>query len=381
MSYPKFSTMMSELIATPSVSSVSPEWDQSNSGVVDQLASWCQDAGFNIEIMDVPNCPGKTNLIANYGSGPDGLVLSGHTDTVPFDAGKWQTDPFKIIAKDNKWYGLGTCDMKGFFAVVLEALREVDLSKLTKPLTIIATADEESSMCGAKSLVEANRRLGRHAIIGEPTGLKPIRAHKGIMMESIRLTGRSGHSSNPAYGNNALEGMQRVMTDLLMWRDQLQSRYQNPMFEVDVPTINLGHIHGGDNPNRICGECELHFDLRTLPGMHMDNLREELDSRLSNLLIDSGLKFDRQPLISGTEAMDTPAASAIVQAAEKLSGHPSETVAFGTEGPYLNNLGMETVILGPGYIDQAHQPNEYLAIDQINPAITLVRDMIYKFCR
>lgn len=372
--------MMSQLIATPSISSVSPEWDTSNQAVVELLASWCCDAGFDVELMPLPDCPDKSNMIASYGCGPDGLVLSGHTDTVPYDEGKWRTDPFKVIEKDNHWYGLGTADMKGFFAVVLEALRDIDLKKLKKPLILLATADEESSMCGAKSLVQANRRLGRHAVIGEPTGLKPIRAHKGIMMEGIRLIGQSGHSSNPALGNNALEGMHKVIDNLLQWRSELQQRYQDSMFAVDVPTLNLGHIHGGDNPNRICAHCELHFDIRTLPGMHHQSLRDEIDERMHVLLSESGLGYERLPLISGTEAMDTPAAAEIIKTAETLTGHSAEVVAFGTEGPYLNSLGMETVILGPGHIDQAHQPNEFIAMDQINPAINIIRELIRKFC-
>ena len=134
-------------------------------------------------------------------------------------------------------FGLGSTDMKGFFAVVMDALREVETSKLTKPLIILATADEESTMCGAQSLLETNRRLGRHAIIGEPTGLQPARMHKGIALESVRLEGRSGHSSNPALGVNALEGMYQVIGEILDWRRELRLRYRNPLFEVEVPTL------------------------------------------------------------------------------------------------------------------------------------------------
>ena len=372
--------MMRELIASPSVSSVSPAWDQSNEKVIELLASWCTDAGFTVEVLDVPNCPGKYNLVATIGSGPDGLVLSGHTDTVPFDDGKWSSDPFELKERDRRWYGLGTADMKGFFAVVLEAIRDLELSKLKHPLVLLATADEESSMCGAKSILQAQRRLGRHAVIGEPTNLKPIRMHKGIAMESIRVSGSSGHSSNPALGNNALEGMHKVMGELLAWRSELQKRFVNPLFEVQTPTLNLGHIHGGDNPNRICGHCELHFDIRPLPGMNLDELRGELDQRLANSLADSGLKLERISLFEGIPAMETPAAAEIVKATERLTGHPAEAVAFGTEGPYLNALGMETVILGPGSIDQAHQPDEYISTAQLEPAMQIIRNLVQRFC-
>ncbi len=380
MPYPNLPEMMRRLIGSPSVSSVSPEWDQSNRQVIEHLAEWCRDAGFTVEILEIPGHPGKYNLIASAGSGPEGLVLSGHTDTVPFDEGRWNGDPLRLREADGRWYGLGTADMKGFFAVVLEAIRDLDLRTLKQPLVLLATADEESSMCGARSLRDLHRRLGRHAMIGEPTGLRPVRLHKGITMEAIRVTGRSGHSSDPALGNNALEGMYRVIGELLAWRDELQRHHHNPLFAVDVPTLNLGHIHGGDNPNRICGQCELHFDIRPLPGMSLQGLREELDSRLARLQETTGLSIHREPLFAGVPAMETPAEAEIVRAVEALTGYTAGAVAFATEGPFLNAMGMDTVILGPGHIDQAHQPDEYIELTQLEPAQHIVRRLIERFC-
>lgn len=235
-------------------------------------------------------------------------------------------------------------------------------------------------MDGARALVRAGRPRARYALIGEPTGLRPIRMHKGVMMERIRLTGRAGHSSDPALGNSALEGMQRVMTELLAWRAELQAQYRHPAFHVPVPTLNLGYIHGGDNPNRICGECELHIDLRPLPGMELDELRAEMRRRLERLLAGSGLVLDLEPLFGGVPPFETDAASAIVRAAERLTGHAAAAVAFGTEAPYLQQLGMETVVLGPGDIAQAHQPDEYLALDRIQPTVELLTRLIEHFC-
>jgi acetylornithine deacetylase len=380
MKQPPLAEMMQRLIASPSVSSVSPEWDQTNAGVIDHLANWCHDAGFEVERLAVPGHPGKFNLVASAGSGPDGLVLSGHTDTVPYDESRWSNDPFTLKEQDDRWYGLGSCDMKGFFAVALEAIRDIDFTRLRHPLVLIATADEESSMCGAKALVDLHRQLGRHAIIGEPTDMKPIRTHKGISMEALRLTGRSGHSSDPALGVNALDGMHWAMAELLAWRDDLQRRYRNPLFAVEVPTVNLGHIHAGDNPNRICAECELHFDIRPLPGMDLDTIRGELDQRVGARLKDSGLRVERISLFEGIPAMETAADSPIVRAAEKLTGFAAGAVAFGTEGPYLNDMGMQTVIMGPGSIAQAHQPDEYLSLNQIEPATRIIRQLVQQFC-
>ena len=380
MKQPSLQEMMQHLIGSPSVSSVSPEWDQSNAQVIDLLADWCESLGLRVERLPIAGHRGKFNLVASAGSGPDGLVLSGHTDTVPYDEARWSSDPFVLTERDNRWYGLGTCDMKGFFAVVLAAIRGIDLAQLKHPLILVATADEESSMCGAKSLLDSHRQLGRHAVIGEPTGMKPVRLHKGIGMEAIRLTGRSGHSSDPALGVNALDGMVQVLQELIAWRGDLQKRYRNPLFAVEVPTLNLGHIHGGDNPNRICADCELHFDIRPLPGMDLDELRDEIDRRIGRRLQGSGLTFERIALFEGIPAMETPAQSPIVKAAEALTGHSAGAVAFGTEGPYLNAMGMQTLIMGPGSIDQAHQPDEYLALDQIEPAKRVIRELVTRFC-
>ncbi len=380
MKTPDCIDMIEQLIAIPSVSSINPKWDQPNLGVVELLAEWLEPLGFDVEISPLDGHPGKANLIATAGSGDQGLVLSGHTDTVPYDEGRWNHDPFKLTRQDGRLYGLGTSDMKSFFALVIEALRGLDLDSLTQPLSIIATADEESSMHGAKALVTEGRRLGRHALIGEPTGLKPIRMHKGIAMETIRLLGRSGHSSDPSLGVSALEGMQRVMGEILKWRQQLQQNHRNHLFKVDVPTINLGRIQGGDNPNRICAECELQIDLRPLPGMDLNQLRSELKQRLQDLLRGDELKLEMETNFEGIPAMETAATAPVIQAAEELSGKSAISASFGTEGPYLHQLGMETVILGPGDIDQAHQPDEYLGMERIQPMIGILQGMVQRFC-
>ncbi|HEY9199420.1 MAG TPA: acetylornithine deacetylase [Gammaproteobacteria bacterium] len=379
-SAPKLLDMIGGLIAAPSVSSVSPQFDQGNRAVIDLLAGWLDGLGFKVEVQPLAGRPGKANLIATLGSGGGGLVLAGHTDTVPCDPELWTSDPFRLTERDQKLYGLGTSDMKAFLALAIEAARRFDAKQFREPLTLVATADEESSMAGALALVEAGRALGRYAIIGEPTGLRPIRTHKGIMMEAIRLRGRSGHSSDPSLGNSALEGMYQVLGEILAWRAELQQRYRNPLFKVPVPTLNLGHIHGGDNPNRICGACDLHIDLRPLPGMDIAELRGELERRVAQRLAGSGLELSVERLFGATPAMETPAGAPIVQAAERLTGHTAEAVAFCTEGPYFNQLGMQTLILGPGDIDQAHQPDEYLRLDRLDPTVDLLKRMIGEFC-
>ena len=377
---PHLAELLRQLIGLPSISCTDPSLDQGNRQVIDALAQWLEDLGFSVSIQPVNTDGSKANLVATAGRGSNGLVLAGHTDTVPFDENRWHYDPFGLTEADNRFYGLGTADMKSFFALAIEAIRDLDLSVLRRPLIILATADEETSMSGARAL-SAGRLSGAHfAVIGEPTGLKPVRMHKGMMMEAIRLTGLSGHSSDPALGHSALEAMQRVMTELLLWRDELQAANRNPLFDVPVPTLNLGHIHGGDNPNRICGQCELQIDIRPLPGMDLGALRNELAQRLQATLTGSRIDLQMEALLEGVPALETPADSALVRTVEQLTGFDAEAVAFSTEAPFYNKLGMDTVVLGPGSIAQAHQPDEFLAMERIRPTVRLIQDLVKRFC-
>lgn len=378
MSSPDLRQMLSALINTPSVSCTDPTLDQGNRPVVEQLANWLTPLGFRCEIMDV--APGKANLIATLGQGPGGLVLAGHTDTVPFNAELWRFDPFMLTEADGKLFGLGTADMKGFFPLAIEAAREFLATPLKAPLIILATCDEESSMAGAKALVKAGRPQARFAVIGEPTSLKPVRLHKGVMMERVRITGRSGHSSDPSLGASALDAMNAVINELVAWRGELQQRYRNPVFTVPVPTLNLGCIHGGDNPNRICPSCELQYDIRPLPGMVMSELRDEVRQRLAPLAPRFGVEIVAEPIFSGVPAVETPADSPLVKAAERLTGHAAGAVAFGTEAPYFREMGMDAIVLGPGGIEQAHQPDEFIRLDSISPTVQLLRSLIREFC-
>ena len=369
-----------QLVGTPSVSSTDPNWDQGNRAVIDLLASWLAAMGFHIEIQDVTADGDKANLIATLGTGPGGLVLAGHTDTVPFDEGRWQSDPLGLTERDSRLYGLGSTDMKGFFPLALAAASDFVNTPLKQPLILLATADEESSMNGARQLAAAGRPRARAAIIGEPTSLVPVRMHKGIMMEAVRVTGRAGHSSNPDLGNSALEGMHAVMGELMSYRRQLGERYSNEFFKIAFPTLNLGCIHGGDSPNRICGQAELHFDLRMTPGADNATVRGEIEQHMQELARRYSLDIELRSLIRDVAPFEQAAQSELVQLAEKLTGHSAEAVAFATEAPFLQQLGMETIVMGPGSIDRAHQPDEYLELEQIQPCIALLRQCIRHYC-
>ena len=377
---PSLSSQLEKIISLPSVSSTNLELDMGNKRVIDFLAESFESLGFSCEIITSDANINKCNLIATLGSGPGGLVLAGHTDTVPFDEELWSFDPLRLVESEGKMYGLGITDMKGFFPIIMDSIKPFIDHSFKEPLIVLATADEETSMQGARTIAELGRPKARAAVIGEPTGLKPVKAHKGMMMDCIRLLGKSGHSSDPSLGNNALDAMHRVIEELVCFRNELKEKYTSELFSIPHPTLNLGSIHGGDNPNRICGQCELKFDVRLTPGMNIATVRAEIQERVERVTAPLGIEYKMEKIFEGIPAFFAEENSALLKTAEKLTGHTGISVAFGTEGPFLRDLGMDTIILGPGNIDQAHQPDEYMSMDMINPSIEIIRKLISQYC-
>lgn len=374
------------LIATPSISSSESHWDHSNKEVIQHLESWFTERGFQVEITEVEAAPGKFNLVASYGNGKNsvaedgGLLLAGHTDTVPYDESRWNFDPFTLTETNNKLYGLGSIDMKGFFAFALAAIDQLELNKLQKPLRILATADEETTMAGARQLAAQQTIRPDYAIIGEPTSMQAVYCHKGHFSESITVTGRSGHSSNPEYGLNAIEIMHQITGSLLQVQNQLKERYHQPAFDVPYPTLNLGHIHGGDNPNRICGCCELQLDVRPMPGMSVSDVYSLLDNALAPLQQRYPDAIQLAHLHEAIPAFSGNPDNSLVKLAEKVSGQPAVAVNYCTEAPFISELGCETIVMGPGSIAQAHQPDEYLDMAEIKPTVEKLKQLIQGIC-
>ncbi|HEY8428746.1 MAG TPA: acetylornithine deacetylase [Sandaracinaceae bacterium] len=380
MARPSLREMIDRLVGIPSVSALDPALDMGNRPLLDVLAGWLEDEGFAVELVPVPGQASKANLIATRGQGEGGLVLAGHTDTVPFDEGRWTGDPFRVREHDGALYGLGIADMKAFFALAIEAARAFDAARLREPLVIVATADEETGMHGARALVQAGKPRARRAIIGEPTGLAPVRMHKGAAMERLEIEGRSGHSSDPRYGVSALDAMHEAMREIYALRDELARTRRHDALEPPHPTLNLGRIAGGDAANRICARCELDYDVRVLPGMDVADVRSAIRERVARALSGRGVSIAHRSLTPSVPPFETPAGAPIVRALEELSGRPSCGVAFGTEAPFLTELGMETVVLGPGDIAVAHQPDEHLPLARIEPMLAILRGAIERFC-
>ncbi|EPE2279133.1 acetylornithine deacetylase [Vibrio cholerae] len=377
MPLPSFLEVYEGLISTSSISSTDARWDEGNEQVIAKLADWLSALGFSIQIEQV--APNKQNLIAKLGSGEGGLLLAGHSDTVPFDEGRWNYNPHALTQANNRFYGLGTADMKGFFAFIYEAVKNVDWSKQTKPLYVLATCDEETTMLGARHFTENAPFKPDYCIIGEPTSLVPIRAHKGHVANAIRVTGKSGHSSNPALGVNAIEIMHEVLFALMQLRDRLIKEYHHPGFEIPTPTLNLGHIHGGDSPNRICGCCELHYDVRPLPGISLDGLDNLMRDALREVQQKWPGRIELVPLhdpIPGYEcAHDHP----FIHGISEICEQEAQTVNYCTEAPFLQQV-CPTLVLGPGSIDQAHQPDEFLAFEFIDPTVRVLSRAMQKYC-
>ncbi|PKG39568.1 acetylornithine deacetylase [Psychromonas sp. Urea-02u-13] len=380
MALPTFINLYKDLIALPSISSTDTSWDQSNVSVINQLATWLEELGFNNEITEVPNVPGKYNLVSTYGSGDGGLLLAGHTDTVPYDEAGWKTDPFKVVEKDNRLYGLGTIDMKGFFAFVIEVLKSTDLTKLNKPLRILATADEETTMSGAQAIALQKSIKPDYAIIGEPTGMVPVVMHKGHMSEGIRITGHSGHSSDPDKGLNAIEIMHLVIGELKKVQQTFKDKYHNEHFAVPYPTLNFGAINGGDSPNRICGCCDLHIDMRPIPGISTNELFITVKDSLAEIEKRYPNSVDIYHLHEPIPSYQCPQHSDLITQAEIYTGNQAQSANYCTEAPFIEQLGCDTIVLGPGHITQAHQPNEYLDLSFVKPTQEVINKLIQRYC-
>ncbi|MDV6316168.1 acetylornithine deacetylase [Idiomarina sp. HP20-50] len=379
-SLPSFFSMYQQLIALPSISATDPKWDQSNKKVIDLLAQWLETLGFACEINELESQRGKYNLLARRGSGNGGLLLSGHTDTVPYDANRWNYDPFKLTEQDGRWYGLGSIDMKGFFAFVLQVLSELNSAVQTRPIMILATADEETTMNGAREVSRFANLKPDYCVIGEPTEMRPVYAHKGHMSEVIRITGRSGHSSDPGLGINAIELMHEVISALLKLKEDFKHKYSNSSFTVPQPTMNFGHIHGGDNANRICGCCELHLDIRPLPGLSVDELYVQLHKATESIQKRYPGSVELISLHHPIPGFQQATDSALVQLAEKIAQNEAQAVNYCTEAPFLQELGCETLVMGPGSIKQAHQPDEYLSIESIKPTQEKLKSLLKSYC-
>jgi acetylornithine deacetylase len=365
-------SMIDRLIAFRTVSR------DSNLGLIEWARDYLQGLGAKSRLT-YDATGKKANLFATLGdSQKPGLILSGHTDVVPIDGQAWETDPFVATERDGKLYARGSADMKGFIGIALaQAPRFVAAlndNRLDAPLHYSLSYDEEVGCLGVRGLIrdlEENGIRPAGCLVGEPTSMQPIIAHKGMHRFHCSVRGREAHSSYVTQGVNAIDYAARMVVFIRQVADRLaQSEQRDYGFTVPYTTLSTGLIRGGIATNVIPSRCEFHFDLRTLPQASADAIYQEIGAYAASLtremqaidpLCGIDLVWDSQTV--GLAASET---DAIVQWVIRLCGKTSVgKVSYGTEAGLFQQMGVPSVICGPGDIAQAHRPNEFVALEQL----------------
>jgi len=305
------------------------------------------------------------------------LALVGHTDTVPFDPA-WG-EALALTGRDGKLYGRGACDTKGFIAAALAALEEVDLGGLARPLALVLTADEEVGCLGAKRLAVARPFRARHAVVGEPTSLRPMRAGKGYCLAEVTVRGREGHSAYPALGASAIMRAARLVTRIESVAEELKA-LRHEAFDPPHTTLNVGLIRGGTAKNIIAGECRFTLEWRPVPGQPEGLVAELVRHEVESLrAVDEGFECEVE-VVRLDAGSETRADAPLVAALEELTGQTAGTVSFGTEAPQMAELGAEAVVFGPGDIRVAHRTGEFVPAAELRECAGILRRVIERFC-
>ena len=365
--------LLKALVAIDSTSS------KSNAPMIARIAAELTPLGFLLRRHEYVDDAGvaKVNLIAvsREGEAP-GLALVGHSDCVPFDAA-W-TEALTLTEKEGKLYGRGAADTKSFIACAIIAASQVDLKALKRPLALVFTADEEVGCAGAKRLVDAKLLAPKFAIVGEPTELTPIRAHKGYALAEIEVHGREGHSAYPATGAPAILKAAQLLNRIEDLSRSLE-RERNDDFEPPFTTINVGLISGGKAKNIIPGLCRFTLEWRPVPGQPSERVLDVVKAAARAISEEQGVDIKVIPL-RGDKGVDTRRDSTLVKFLEAESGKASSTVPFGTEAPQLTEMGAEAVVFGPGDIRVAHRTGEFVPVADLEKCVPILVKAIRKFC-
>ena len=327
----------------------------------------------------------KANLFATIGpDGDGGYVLSGHTDVVPVDGQDWSSHPFKPDVRDGLLYGRGACDMKGFVGVALALAPQIAEARLTRPIHFALSYDEEVGCAGVTGLLEdlkAQQLKPALAIIGEPTLMKIVGAHKGGAKLTTRCCGQEGHSSNPYKGANAVMMAAEFMTVLGRVWDDLKSD-RDPRFDPDHTTVQATVVHGGTAVNILAREAEVTWEYRLLPGRDGDAIIETVKRRAADEILPKYQARASEAALHTTLHAQYPGLAmdedspAIALARELTGANKIEAVAYGTEAGHFQTYGIPAVICGPGSIEQAHRPDEFCAISELEACEAFLRKVI-----
>lgn len=363
--------ILKQLIAFRSVSR------DSNLDVIEWIEAYLKDHGIASRLSKGDH-PGKANLFATIGQGSGGIVLSGHTDVVPVDDQDWSSDPFDMAERDGRLYGRGTCDMKGFIAVVLSKVGRLKQSveKHGMPIHLAFSFDEEVGCLGVRHLISDLADQNIHpagCIIGEPTSMKTVIGHKSGSVYICTVRGREIHSSLAPQGVNAVEYASKLIVKIAELGQKLRKTEQHhDGFEVPYSTMQTGVMNGGHASNIVPGLASFRFDIRSLPWTNPDELVAEIKAYCDDILVpemkrlapEADIDIKKKGSVPGFMIADDAPLTHYVQRLNR-SNQPPAYVTFGTEGGLFQEAGIPCVICGPGSISQAHQPNEFVSLEQL----------------
>src|SRR5262245_58449639 len=373
--------ILERLISFPSVSA------RSNLDVIQWIRDQLAQHGIDSDLVPAPDGQPKANLWASIGpTAPGGLVLSGHTDVVPVEGQPWTSDPFTLSARDGKLYGRGTSDMKGFIALCLALVPEMKARPLKVPIHFAFSYDEELGCLGAPHLIaELGRRFPKPAlaIIGEPTELKLGTRHKGCYSFETEVTGRDGHSSQTHKGANAIVAAAEIVAELARIAEELKdSPLSDANFEPPYPTINIGKIDGGTAVNIIARRCTVHWDFRATPGAGPNLVLPKLEMFIDEVVLPRLRRVAPEAsVVTRPRAHVPPLADEPGGAAETLvkfltGANQTIGIAFATEAGQFQHAGLSAIVCGPGSIQQAHQPDEFIERSQLEAGEAFLRKLI-----
>lgn len=361
---------------------------RSNLPIADFICDYLDRPGVRIQRNPSPDGT-KANLVIAIGPDaaggvPRGLVLSGHMDVVPAEEPEWESDPFALTESDGRYLGRGACDMKGFLALAINRARALDPAALAVPLVLVLTYDEELGTLGAKHFAETfptPHVLPRSAVIGEPTSLRVVRMHKGYLKLRVTLTGRAAHSGYPHLGQNAVEPAGRAIVALSELRRALEGeRPANSEYFPEVPyaPLNVARVRGGVAINIVPDRCVIELGIRLLPGMARDAAVDRVRQALARAL--GGTPFTLE-MIGESPPMLLPEDAPIHRTLCQELGQPqTASVSFATDAGWFQTVGLDCVIWGPGSIEVAHQPNEFIPVAEFERGGTLLDRVIRRGC-
>jgi acetylornithine deacetylase len=364
---------------------------ESNLELIAFIQDYLKDLG--IESMLAHNVEKtKANLYATVGDATkSGVMLSGHTDVVPVDGQAWDTDPFKVVQKDGKLFGRGTCDMKSFIAITLAMLPRFIERGLETPLHLAFSYDEEIGCIGVRRLIEKLNDMPvkpAMCIVGEPTSMQVITGHKGKRSYNIHVRGFEAHSSLAPTGVNAIEFAARFIAKLRDIAERIQAEGPfDELYDVTHTTVHTGVISGGTQLNIVPKDCRFECEFRHIGAQDSDALEAEIRAYASDVLepamqaIQPGTGIDIE-LINDMPGLEMNVDDEVVTFVKALAGRNDHAkVAFGTEaGLFKERAGIPAVVCGPGSIDQAHKPNEFITLEQIQAGETFMERLMDRVC-